>query len=295
MPWTALQTPLITLTTDFGLSDTYVGVMKGVILSISPQARLIDLTHDIAPQSIREAGARLDAAIDYFPSGAIHLVVVDPGVGSSRAACVVETDRALFVAPDNGVLTQPLSRRPMRRCVRLNEAAQRYLLQPISATFHGRDIFAPVAAHLANGLPLTMLGDVQTPEIEGYAPLVTLPPSAPRAEHDENGRPILRLHVLYADRFGNLVTDLTPEYWAQWWENSGVGAESDAIDAVEIVAGNRRWRGIARTFADVAPGEPLAYWGSGGALEIGVRDGNARRELGLGEILVIGCQLPVFH
>jgi S-adenosylmethionine hydrolase len=286
--WTALQPPLITLTTDFGLSDTYVGVMKGVILSIAPQARLIDLTHDVAPQNLLEAGARLDAAIDYFPPGAIHLAVVDPGVGSARAACVVETERALFVAPDNGVLTQPLRRIGIERFVRLGDTARPYMLPAVSATFHGRDVFAPVAAHLANGLPLAALGEVQEPDAAGGSLLVSLPLPAPQPGRDAEGRSILQLHVLYADRFGNLITDLSPTDWETWRRAGAYGtmetqrASREDRQAVEIRAGARNWQGIARTFADVPQGEPLAYWGSAGRLEIGIRDGNAQRELGIG-------------
>jgi S-adenosylmethionine hydrolase len=292
MPWTALQPPLITLMTDFGLTDTYVGVMKGVILSISPQTRLVDLTHDIAPQNLLEAGARLDAAIDYFPPGAIHLVVVDPGVGSARAACVVETERALFVAPDNGVLTQSLFRRRVTRFVRLNDAARPYLLPNVSATFHGRDLFAPVAAHLANGLPLTELGRVQTPgdttEKTGFEPLVTLSLPTPQAARDSAARPVLRLHFLYADHFGNLVTDLTPERWKEWRQDVQTDNLDNPTEDVRIVVGKRQWRGIAHTFADVPEGSPLAYWGSAGYLEVGIRNGNASRELGIGDVLIIG-------
>src|SRR5260221_11299764 len=113
-----LQPPLITMTTDFGLSDMYVGVMKGVALTIAPQARLIDLTHAIAPQNLLEAGARLEAALDYFPPGTVHLIVVDPGVGSDRAALVVQTAACLFVAPDNGVLTLPLHRYPAQAIIK---------------------------------------------------------------------------------------------------------------------------------------------------------------------------------
>src|SRR5581483_4316382 len=150
---------VITLTTDFGLDDIYVGVMKGVLLGIAPNARLVDLTHAIAPQNILEASLRLAAAVPYFPPGTIHLVVVDPGVGSERRAVVVETEQSRFVAPDNGVLTAPLRQNPARRVLILGEAARPYFRHPVSATFHGRDLFAPIAAHLAAGLPLEALGE----------------------------------------------------------------------------------------------------------------------------------------
>ena len=279
-----LQPPLITLTTDFGLMDTYVGVMKGVMYSLAPNARLVDLTHDIAPQNILEASARLETAVDYFPPGTVHLVVVDPGVGSKRAACVVETERALFVAPDNGVLTMPLRRSPILRAVRLTEKAQPYCLPNVSATFHGRDIFAPLAAHLANGLEPEALGESIAPD-----ELVTWPLSLPENGQDANGSACLSLRVLYADRFGNLITNLEREFWKQWRTSlvanrglPGAKAEYEAEDMnARIQAGNQTWQGIARTFAEVKPNELLAYWGSGGRLEIAVRDGNAAAALAL--------------
>ena len=279
-----LPPPLITLTTDFGLMDTYVGVMKGVLYSLAPNARLVDLTHDIAPQNILEASARLEAAIDYFPPGTVHLVVVDPGVGSSRAACVVETERALFVAPDNGVLTMPLRRATILRAVRLTEKARPYCLPNVSATFHGRDVFAPVAAHLANGLEPEALGEEVLPDA-----LVKLPLSLPESEQDADGSACMRLRVLYADRFGNLITNLERGFWKNWrtslLANRGIfAAEVELEDGdanARIQAGNQTWQGIARTFADARPNELLAYWGSGGRLEIAVRDGNAAMVLAL--------------
>lgn len=310
MSFLCLQPPLLTLTTDFGLADTYVGVMKGVIYGIAPDARLVDLTHEVSPQNVLEASARLEAAIDYFPLGTAHVVVVDPGVGSHRAACVVETERALFVAPDNGVLTLPLRRLPAVRAVRLTDKAQSYCLPNVSATFHGRDVFAPIAAHLANGLKLEALGEIVAPDT-----LVKLPLPQPQREQDAEGRACLRLHVLYADRFGNLITDLEYREWELWrlwlWATGtgssaeasglkgfeeegircwvlGIGrddAEAGAVKAfesnLEFRAGRQAWRGVARTFADAAPGQPLAYWGSGGRLEIAIRDGNASAVLAL--------------
>ncbi len=279
--------PLITLTTDFGLSDTYVGVMKGVVLGIAPQARLVDLTHDIAPQNLLEASARLEAAVDYFPAGAIHLVVVDPGVGTDRAAIVVQTDASLFVAPNNGVLTLPLRRQAVRLAVRLTAAAHPYLRHPVSATFQGRDVFAPVAAHLATGLRPTALGDRCAPE-----DLVTLPIPQPQAEHDAQDAPALRVPILYADRFGNLITALTPEAWTAWQRQNNLNSDDTLEARITVQAGERRWQGLARTFASVAIGSPLAYWGSAGRLEIAIRNGNAARILALspGETILLIVQ-----
>lgn len=277
MDFARLEPPLITLTTDFGLSDMYVGVMRGILFGIAPHARVIDLTHAIAPQNVREASARLDSNVDYFPPGTLHVVVVDPGVGSERSVCVVQTGRYLFLAPDNGVLTLSLRQRPVRRAVRLTEAAKPYCRPTISATFHGRDVFAPVAAHLAMGLPLEALGERVAPDA-----LVRFPVAGPQAETDADGLPALRLTVLYADHFGNLITDLTPQEWTVWRQTYLPAAtEEEASTGVQIRVGATQWSGIARTFSDVAPGQSVAYWGSDGRLEIGVRDGNAARISGL--------------
>ncbi len=254
--------------------DTYVGVMKGVIYGIAPDARIADLTHDIAPQNILEASARLEAAIDYFPVGTIHVVVVDPGVGSARPSCIVQTERALFVAPDNGVLTLPLHRQPPARVVRLTEKARPYCLPHVSATFQGRDVFAPVAAHLANGLAPDALGDVIAPDH-----LVTKPLPLPLPDTNASGKPRLRLEIMYKDRFGNLITNLERAFWEEWLRQHDMRDVERAAAHVAVQAGARAWQGLARTFADVKPGEPLAYWGSGGWLEIAVRDGNAARLL----------------
>jgi S-adenosylmethionine hydrolase len=270
-----LASSLITLTTDFGLTDTYVGVMKGVILGIAPRAQIVDLTHAIAPQNILEASARLEAAIDFFPSHTLHLVVVDPGVGSRRDAVVVPTDKGVFIAPDNGVLTLPLRRCLARTAVRLGDQASPYLRQPVSATFHGRDIFAPIAAHLAAGVLPESLGDRCDPRT-----LVLLSVPTPYEERSEEGRPVLHVPILYCDHFGNLITALTPAEWSAWHARLGIDAEEAAAKAV-IQAGSGRWKGIRRTFRDVEADAPLAYWGSAGRLEIAIREGNAAQTLAL--------------
>lgn len=269
--------PIITLTTDFGLADMYIGVMKGVLLGIAPGARLVDLTHEIAPQNVLEASLRLAAAVPYFPSGTIHLVVVDPGVGSERRAVVVETEQRRFVAPDNGVLTACLRQTPAQRVLVLGEAARPYFLHPVSATFHGRDLFAPIAAHLAAGLPLETLG---SPLADGKS-LVEIAIPEPQPERTETGEPALRLHVLYTDRFGNLITDLTASHWEAWQREIGSAADSEDAARIAIQTGAAQWRGIARTFADVPVGNPVAYWGSAGSLEIAVRNGSAAQSLPL--------------
>jgi S-adenosyl-L-methionine hydrolase (adenosine-forming) len=267
--------PVITLTTDFGLADTYVGILKGVLLSIAPHVQIVDLTHAIAPQNIAEGSARLETAVEFFPPGTIHVAVVDPGVGCGRDAVVVETSLCTFVAPDNGLLTLPLRRRMPTRAIRLTERASRYYRHPVSATFHGRDVFAPIAAHLAGGLSPDELGEACAPET-----LTTLTLPETEAGQDAQGNPTLTVPLLYSDRFGNLITDLTPERWADWLHGTG-RSMTEAAQRVQVQAGRKRWRSLARTFAEVPVGAPLAYWGSAGRLEIAVRDGSAASALSL--------------
>jgi len=253
----------ITLLTDFGLLDNYVGIMKGVILSINPHVALIDLTHNVPPQDVWTAAYLLSTAHPYFPAGTIHVAVVDPGVGTSRRAIAVETERAFFVAPDNGLLTPVLKEENVHRIVALTEP--RYWLPAPSATFHGRDIFAPVAAHISRGVPLEEMG---TPIDEPV--LLDWPYPHKRPDGSIVG------HVLHIDRFGNIITDIRRE-----------NLDGDVV--VEIAG--RCIQGLKRTFAEVEVGEPLAYIGSTGRLEIAIRQGNAASAFGIrrgDEILVRG-------
>jgi S-adenosylmethionine hydrolase len=248
------MSPLIALLSDFGTREAYVGVMKGVILALAPEARLVDLTHEIAPQAVSEAAYTLVSAVDYFPSQTIFCCVVDPGVGSERRALAVQLaltrSSAVVVCPDNGLLTPLLAR--VRQAVVLDNP--RYHLVPVSATFHGRDIFAPAAAHLARGVPLGELGSPLSPEA-----LVRLEWPEPQVQDDG-----FRAHVIHVDRFGNLITNLPGDWLSPPWERW------------EVRLAAQRIRGIRRTYAEVAPGEALAYVGSGGYLELAVRQGSAR-------------------
>lgn len=249
---------VVTLTSDFGQADWYVGAMKGVILSIAPDVILVDISHDIRPHDIRQAAFILYAAVPCFPPGSIHLVVVDPGVGSARRPVAVRTDQAHFVAPDNGVLSHVLAvaQDPPAMAVVLNNP--HFHRQPVSRTFHGRDIFAPAAAHLARGLPLENLGDP-------IADLVTFPVPAPLPRPGGGWQG----HVLHIDRFGNLILDVREE-------------DLGAADRVVIEVAGRRITGLSRTYAEAAPGELLAYVGSTrGHLEVALREGNAAESLGL--------------
>ncbi len=270
---------IITLTTDFGQADGYVGTMKGVILSIAPQARIVDISHDIEPQNVRQAAYVLSTATPYFPPGTIHVVVVDPGVGSARRPIAVCSDRAYYVGPDNGVFShvlagqhqvsgigdegsgeQPETRnsRPETQCSVIHLDQPQYWLAAISHTFHGRDIFSPVGAHLAAGVPFDALG---TP----IADPVTFP--LPRPERLPDGS--IRGQVLHADRFGNLITDI-PMSWLA------------AGDAWIFDIAGQRIEGLSVTYAAAERGELVALAGSEGLLEIAVREGSATERLDVG-------------
>lgn len=254
---------IITLTTDFGTSDTYVGIMKGVILSINPKAQIVDLTHAIPPQDIYEAAFSIYAARSYFPKGTIHIIVVDPGVGSDRQAIVSHIDNALFVCPDNGVLSYLLhsaenAGAPPIESVAIQNAA--YYLPEVSNTFHGRDIFAPVAAHLSLGVPFDDIG----PRVKT---LVRLP--IPKI--DTSGDTLIG-QIIKIDRFGNLITNISKEAFEAFL--------SDDIK-YEIRAGNVSLNRLNSAYADAEIGEPLAIIGSLALLEIAVNGGNAEKQLGL--------------
>jgi S-adenosylmethionine hydrolase len=256
-----MKPPLITLTTDFGISDSYVAQMKGAILTIAPEAVLIDVTHRIPRQDCGVAAAVLADAIGPFPPGTIHLVVIDPGVGTDRRAIAVEArgehdgGDLRFVAPDNGVLTRALLGRSVRRAVELTE--RRFWRSSVSQTFHGRDIFGPVAAHWSLGVDLSEFG----PTLD--SPLATL--ALPQPTRDGIN---LVSEVVRTDAFGNLLTNIAAAQIPP-------GDRSRAI--VEI--GTQRIAGISKAYQDRPAGEVLALFGSSGMLEIAVCCGHA------GEIL----------
>lgn len=250
-----MSRPVITLTTDFGQTDGYVGAMKGVILSICPEAVLVDISHQIRPQAVQQAAYVLSTAAAYFPPGTVHLVVVDPGVGSERRAVAVQTARSTYVSPDNGVLSRALTQDPARQAVHLIES--NYRLAPVSATFHGRDIFAPAAAHLACGTALDDMGETLP-----VSELVEQPVQAPQPQPGGGWR----CEILHVDRFGNLITNFRLQSHQR---------------GLKVGVGGRWIEQICRTFADVDPGELLAYAGSSGYLEIAVREENAADTLSL--------------
>jgi S-adenosyl-L-methionine hydrolase (adenosine-forming) len=246
---------VITLTTDFGTRDWFVGTMKGVILGIQPGATVVDITHEVRAGNIREGAFALAAAWHFFPKGTVHVAVVDPGVGSARRAIAVQTGDHWFVGPDNGVLSWALAKEKIRAIHALENEA--YFLNPVSQTFHGRDIFAPVAAHLSRGVPIRKLG----PALNDFVPLDWPAPSKVRGG--------IQGEVVYIDRFGNAITNLGSE---------------DVRSAASVIwkVGSRRRLCPIKPFYQAAPrGSPLALVGSSGFLEIAVNGGSAENVLGV--------------
>jgi S-adenosyl-L-methionine hydrolase (adenosine-forming) len=248
---------LITLTTDFGLSDWFVGAMKGAILSRYPRATIVDITHDIPPGDVRAGAFALMQATPGFPPETIHVAVVDPGVGGDRHAIVIDTHHALFVGPDNGLFSFAVPHPQVRSVRRL--ANTRLFQHPISRTFHGRDIFAPVAARLAAGYPLSRVG----PLLDGFIRL-----DWPEPKHEDGA---VRGEVVSIDRFGNAITNLDVNALARFTSST----------PATIRIGRNRTVPLAECYSAVAPGQPLALIGSTGLLEIAVHAGSAAVQLRL--------------
>ncbi len=246
---------LVTLTTDFGEDSPYVAAMKGVILGLNPRARLVDLSHQIPPQNVRHAAYFLQAALPYFPPGVIHLVVVDPGVGSARALLYVEVKGHRLLAPDNGCWTE-LARDAAQPPTVLRLSEPRYWRHPVSATFQGRDILAPVAAHLSLGVTPQALGCPATAWVQLELPAPILQPDRLIGE------------VIFVDHFGNLITNIPGEALAAW-----------AQAPLRITVAGRAVGRYARTYADVEPGTLVGLMSSTGTLEVAVNQGNAAVQL----------------
>jgi S-adenosylmethionine hydrolase len=263
--------PIITLTTDFGTADGYVASMKGVILRLNPKAVIIDISHAIEPQNILQAAFILSTACRYFPEGTIHLAVVDPGVGSPRKAIILKTPAAFFVAPDNGILSyiidehgkthgkrarhMPAIAEPRKLPVGLEAVAitnSEYWHHPVSSTFHGRDIFAPVAAHLSLGVPLHKFGDGLS-----QVHVFNIPCPYKNARGDLIGR------VLHVDNFGNLITN--------------IGSSDLPQEKITMAIGKQHIHGISQFYAGTKG--LAAIMGSSGYLEISLRNGSAAEYL----------------
>jgi S-adenosylmethionine hydrolase len=247
---------LITLTSDFGLRDWFVGTMKGVILGIQPNLTLIDITHEVPPGDIQAGAFALSAAVPFFPAGSVHVVVVDPGVGTHRAALAVATARAFYVGPDNGVLSWALAQDPPKTVCRLENPT--YFLPSVSQTFHGRDVFAPVAAHLSGGVSIKDLG----PEIRDYV----------RLERPEPKQEQGRIHgiVIYIDRFGNAMTNIHRNV-LPWPDRA----------ALQVRLGQGQVLPVRPAYQTVGPGEPVALFSSAGFLEVAINSGSAAQVFSL--------------
>ncbi|MFH0902239.1 MAG: SAM-dependent chlorinase/fluorinase [Pseudomonadota bacterium] len=252
---------IVTLLTDFGTVDGYVGAMKGVILAGAPDAVVVDLTHDVPRHDVPAGAFALAQASSFFPAGTIHVAVVDPGVGGARQAVVVDDGRHLFVAPDNGLLAFAVPNPVAARAI-----APELWRASVCPTFHGRDVFAQAAAMLASGSPFAGAG----PEthLEGK---LSFEPLAWRADGSE-----IVGHVIHVDRFGNLVSDIP-----------AANLPPDAV--TEVRMGSLVVGSVAKTYADVGRGSLVAYRGSSGTLEIAVREGSAAAEhrIGIGAEIVV--------
>jgi S-adenosylmethionine hydrolase len=255
------KNPIITLTSDFGWQDPYVGIMKGVILSIAPEATIVDLTHAISSHDILGAAFVLKSSYKYFPEGSIHLVVVDPGVGGARRPLLATTDHYSFVGPDNGVLNPVLVGESNCRLFHLTQ--RRYFLEPISNTFHGRDIFAPVAAWVYRGVAATELGEEVSTIVELRLPEVTK-----IAEKKWMGI------VLRVDKFGNLTTNVSETEFA-----GTISRET----AFLITLGGQAISCLRGSYSEALPGELFAIWGSAGLLEISSNQASAAKILQAGK------------
>jgi S-adenosylmethionine hydrolase len=262
-----LPNAIITLTTDYGTNDHLVGALKGVILKINPDVTIVDITHHVAPYDLLDGALAIGSAFGYFPPRTIHIVVVDPGVGTERRPILATADNQYFVAPDNGILSFVYERDP--NVVVRHANAEHYYNQPVSKTFHGRDIFAPVAAWLSKGWQTAAMGE----EIQDYKRFALPRPKA------TNG--VLKGIVLRVDSFGNLVTNFRQEDLPEGAWQAG---------KVNFQIGTHPVSRLVETFALGKAGEAIAYLGSSGYFEIAVNKGNAARTLGLGRGTVVTLQ-----
>ncbi len=281
--------PVVTLTTDFGTADGYVAAMKGVILSMAPEAHLIDVSHLVPPHDVHHGAFVVHTMYRFFPEGSIHVAVVDPGVGGQRRGIAIVNSSAYFVGPDNGLFSYVLASEPPVVVVELSSVTT--LGHPVSHTFHGRDVFAPAAARLAAGVPIAQLG------LSIRDPLVFVP-------HLKVSREGVDGEVLHVDRFGNLVTSIGRFEWGRWMLSLtpfGWAAELEAQSAAGrppggsaskgvlrldpeqaiVAAGGTELRGIRRAYSEADRGDAIALIGSGGHLELAVREGSAASVLGL--------------
>lgn len=260
--------PIVTLTTDFGTNDHFVGAVKGVILEIVPEAAIVDITHAVQPYDVLDGAIAISQTYSYFPTGTVHMVVVDPGVGTTRRPIIASSDGYHFVAPDNGVLSMVYAKED-RIHVR-HVTSDHYFRQPVSNTFHGRDVFAPIAAYLAKLVDSHKFGD----EIEDFVKF-----AAPKPKPAGDNR--LRAVVLKVDRFGNLITNVTPD---------DAPAVFSGKSPFKIVVGSKEITDIRSAYAEGAPGEVFGILGSMGYLEIVANRAAAAQVTGAGK----GSEVSIF-
>ena len=253
--------PIVTLTTDFGLHDHFVGTLKGVILGIAPEAEVVDISHAVQPFDVLDGALTIAQTYAYFPAGTVHVVVVDPGVGTARRPIIASTERQHFVAPDNGVLSLVYSREERLHVHHIT--SEHYFLQPVSNTFHARDIFAPVAAYLAKNVDAAKFGD----EVEDFVRF-----SVPRPKAGADGT--LRGVVLKADRFGNLITNITPQDAPALFQGSA---------RFKLTIGKREITELKSAYAEGAPGDVFAIVSSMGYLEVASSRASAAQILAVGK------------
>lgn len=254
-----MANPIITLTTDYGTNDHLVGTLKGVILKINPDVAIVDITHNVTAFDLLDGALAIGSAYSYFPPKTVHVVVVDPGVGTERRPLLVSAGNQYFIAPDNGVLSVIYEREQENLVVR-HANAEHYYLQPVSKTFHGRDIFAPVAAWLTKNWQPASMGD----QIADYKRF-----SLPRPKEADGG---VKGVILRTDSFGNLITNFKQEDLPEAVLSQG---------SIQVQAGSHVVTKFVETFAQGNGTEPFVYLGSSGYLEIAVNKGNASRTLGL--------------
>ncbi|MEE2909180.1 MAG: SAM-dependent chlorinase/fluorinase [Candidatus Poribacteria bacterium] len=261
---------IITLTTDFGLTDTYVGEMKGVIFQINPQAQIIDITHNIPPQDLSSAAFQINNAYQYFPEGSIHIIVIDPSVGSQRRSIVCQTEKAIFVCPDNGICTKIFEQEKLTRTIEITNP--NFCLRQISRTFHGRDVFAPVAAHISCGVSLTDLG----PEISDITRL-----SIPQPKITDNE---IIGKIIWIDNFGNAITNVSMETLKSTSFDTKCTIQ---IAGIEIDH-------LSSFYDESGIGSTLALVNSSGNIEIAVNQGSASSTLNIkvGEKILFLKTLP---
>lgn len=265
---------VITLLTDFGNQDAYVGIMKGVITRINPSANIIDICHNSPPQDVLNGAYLLYTSYKYFPKGTIHVAVIDPGVGSARGIICVQTQDYLFLAPDNGLLSFIAQKEKLKRIIRVTNS--NYFLPAPGSTFHGRDIFAPVAAHVSLGIRPQQLG-IKIDRLE----YIDIPMPVYKGVGRVEGQ------IISVDRFGNLITNITREYIKGLKPNQ---KEKE----IEMVIGRKKIIGLSNTYTDVSVGKPLILFGSTGFLEVSVNRGNAQKYFKVKRNTKIRIQSPKF-